>query len=434
MTGRPALLARPGLVLALVVTASLVATAAVLRTAVAGPGEPPLPDRLLSVLLAAAIVLAALLALPRSSGIAWAGAAFAAALAALEVVAGVRAVQDLAQGSSSRELLLIGGLALVGGVSVSSGYAAHARPGAAPAVRVALALVMVGLASTAVAAVWLVLDGDQAVAAHDAATLTPIRIAARIAIASMVFAIVVGAGRDLGPPVVRAWHSSSPTRAGVGTGRFWNFLRLVDDELMPDRAAVGRRAVEAERARLAAELHAVVLPDLRRAAAAAASAGAAPEIQVDLRRALDDVEQLMHHRQSIVLEQFGLVAALEWLAERTEERSQIRVQLEFDGDVPDQPDAVDRKVARAAFRIALLALDNVVRHADAAKATLRLSADETRLRLIVEDDGQAGVRAATSGGRGMTDMRTEAAASGGSIEITSGPRARIQAAWPAARK
>lgn len=430
MTDGRALPPRTGIVLALAVAASLVATAAVFRVAVAGAEDPPLPERLVTVLLAAAILFVALLALPRSNGIAWTGAAFAAALAALEVVAGIRALQNLAGASLSRELSLIAGLALVGGASVSAGYAGRRRTDASPAVRVALGLVLIGLVATTVAAVWLVLNGARPVAAQDTATLTPIRIAARIAIASMVFAIVVGAGRDLGPPVIRAWQGSSPRRTGVGTGRFWSFLGLLDAELRPDRAADGRRAAEAERARLAAELHATVLPDLRRAAAAAESAGAAPELQVDLRRALDDVEQLMHRRQSIVLEQFGLIAALEWLAERTEERSLIRVQLELDGDVPDRPDAVERGVARAAFRIALLALDNVVRHAGAATATVRLSAEDTALRLIVEDDGQATSSAASTGGRGLADMRTEAAASGGSIDIASGPGVRIEAAWP----
>jgi signal transduction histidine kinase len=434
MTDGRALPPRTGLVLALAVAASLVATAAVFRVAVAGAADPPLPERLLTVLFAAAILFVALLALPRSNGIAWTGAAFASALAALEVVTGIRGLQNLTEGSPSPELSLIAGLALVGGASVSAGYAGRRRPGASSAVRVVVGLVLIGLVATAVAAVWLVLNGDQPGAAQDAATLPPIRIAARIAIASMVFAIVVGAGRDLGPPVVRAWQGSNPRRTGVGRGRFWNFLRLLDDELMPDRAADSRRAAEAERARLAAELHALVLPDLRRAAAAAESAGAAPEIQVDLRRALDDVEQLMHQRQSIVLEQFGLVAGLEWLAERTEERSWIRVQLELDGDVPDRPDAVDRGVARAAFRIALLALDNVVRHAGAATATVRLSADDKALRLMVEDDGQATSSATSTGGRGLVDMRTEAAASGGSIDIASGPGVRVEAAWPAVRR
>ena len=152
------------------------------------------------------------------------------------------------------------------------------------------------------------------------------------------------------------------------------------------------------------------------------------DVQVDLRRALEDVEQLMHERQSIVLEQFGLVAALEWLAERTEERSPVRVELELDGDVPDRPGAVDPAVARAAFRIALLALDNVVRHAGATTATVRLSASREALRLQVLDDG-AGTDPATGDGRGIADMRTAAAASGAEVQITLGDRSRVEAAW-----
>jgi signal transduction histidine kinase len=158
--------------------------------------------------------------------------------------------------------------------------------------------------------------------------------------------------------------------------------------------------------------------------------GAPPEMQVDLRRALDDVEQLMHQRQSIVLEQFGLVAALEWLAERTEERSALRVQLELDDAVPDGPAAIEAQVARGAFRIALLGLDNVVRHAGATTATLRVTGGPTGLRLIVEDDGAAATTHEESGGRGIPDMRTAAAESGGSIRFVSGTGARIEAAWP----
>jgi signal transduction histidine kinase len=153
-------------------------------------------------------------------------------------------------------------------------------------------------------------------------------------------------------------------------------------------------------------------------------------MQVDLRRALEDVEQLMHQRQSIVLEQFGLIAALEWLAERTEERSALRVQLDLDASVPDGPSAIDARVARAAFRIALLGLDNVVRHSGATTATLRLSGEPAGLRLTVEDDGASTTTLEESGGRGIPDMRTAAAESGGTIRFVAGTGARIEAAWP----
>jgi len=211
----------------------------------------------------------------------------------------------------------------------------------------------------------------------------------------------------------------------------WRYLGLLADELVPARTDTRRAAAEEERARLAADLHAHVLPELRRAAAAAASAGAPPEMQVDLRRALEDVEQLMHQRQSVVLEQFGLVAALEWLAERTEERSPLRVELELDGAVPDGPASIEPRVARAAFRIALLGLDNVVRHAGATTATLHLDAGDA-LRLVVADDGPpASLEAAR--GRGLADMQTAAAESGGTIRFAGNSGARVEATWPVGR-
>jgi signal transduction histidine kinase len=210
----------------------------------------------------------------------------------------------------------------------------------------------------------------------------------------------------------------------------FGYLRLFADELLPGRGAGRREIAETERARLAADLHALVLPDLRRAAAQLEADGAPEAMQLELRRALEDVEQLMHQRQSIVLEQFGLVAALEWLAERTEERSPLRVELEMDDDIPDGPNAVDPTIARAAFRIALLALDNVVRHADATTATLQLAFEGNALTLVISDDGQIAASSGSPTGRGLSDMRAEASSTGGSIEITTSNPARVQARWP----
>ncbi len=255
-------------------------------------------------------------------------------------------------------------------------------------------------------------------------------MAARLGVTTIAAGLVIGMALDLAGPAARAFQA---WRVGgfTGGGPLWRLLRLFAEEVFPGRVADRQAAAEAERARLAADLHALVLPDLRRAAAAAEAAGVPPEAQVDLRRALEDVEQLMHERQSIVLEQFGLIAGLEWLAERTEERSPIRVELVIEGDVPDGPAAVAPKVARAAFRIALLALDNVVRHAAATTATVRLSSDRSGIALEVVDDGSATGKS-DSRGRGIADMRTEASASGGTVAISFDDAVRVRAAWPRA--
>jgi hypothetical protein len=100
---------------------------------------------------------------------------------------------------------------------------------------------------------------------------------------------LVGAARNLWPAVRNAYVFSRGAQAPSGA-RLWSFISVLADELLPGRV-VGRRVVaEAERAMLAADLHALVLPDLRRAAATAEAAGLPAEVQVDLRRALEDVE------------------------------------------------------------------------------------------------------------------------------------------------
>ena len=62
---------RAGLVAAAAITALLLASAAVMRLSVETAGNP-LPDRLVSVMVGAALLLVGLLALPRLPGLAWA--------------------------------------------------------------------------------------------------------------------------------------------------------------------------------------------------------------------------------------------------------------------------------------------------------------------------------------------------------------------------
>jgi signal transduction histidine kinase len=132
-----------------------------------------------------------------------------------------------------------------------------------------------------------------------------------------------------------------------------------------------------------------------------------------------------------VLEELGLLGGLEWLAERTEDRSDVRVEILVDGDPadpaagPPRPARPPRDVERAAFRVAQLALDNVVRHAPGASVSVGLVADATHVRLRIEDDGTGPpideAAAARGGRRGLADMRAEARACGAALDVGRGP-------------
>ena len=426
-----------GLIAACALTAIVVAEAGVLRFGWETPGDIPLPDRVLVVLTAAALLIVAVLAVPRARGLAWAMVTLAAGAAAVEVVAAVRGVEVFISGSTWRDLSLLAAFALVVASSIAVAFAARDWRTATGPARGSLLLLGATAVVTAGASLWAVVQAGSPV---ETGQLSPLRTAARIGIATIVGGFLVGAARDLLPPARTAWALARRADAPAGA-RLWTFLSALADELLPSRVAGRRIVAESERARLAADLHALVLPDLRRAAATAEAAGMPPEVQVDLRRALEDVEQLMHERQSIVLEQFGLVAALEWLAERTEERSRLRVEIELDGDSPDRSrggeQAIAPAVARAAFRIALLALDNVVRHAGASIATIRLSTAGQGLRLRVTDDGTASSEGDGKAGRGIADMRAAAASTGGTIEFEArgdpGRGTRVLVAWPVSR-
>jgi signal transduction histidine kinase len=416
---------RPTLIDACTGAAALVAEAAMFRLTVGGAS---LLDQLTGVLAAAGFVIAGVLAAPRSPAIAWPSITIATFLASVEVFAVIRSRELAVTAASWTELSWVTAVTLVVGTLVAAAYAGREW-------RRSLASRLLGflvLGAGVLAAVVVAVSASSPVDPDAAATgATPFRVAARIGVATIAAGLLIGLTVDVARPAARAYRRWRANGAPSG-GALWRFLALFAEEVLPGRATERRAGAEAERARLAADLHALVLPDLRRAAAAAEAAGVPADAQVDLRRALEDVEQLMHERQSVVLEQFGLVAAFEWLAERTQERSPIRVDLEIDGEVPDGPGAVEPGVARAAFRIALLALDNAVRHAGATTATVRLSARPEALRLEVVDDGTAHLAVGPAAGRGLADMRTEASTSGGAIALTLEPSVRVAAEWPRA--
>jgi signal transduction histidine kinase len=95
----------------------------------------------------------------------------------------------------------------------------------------------------------------------------------------------------------------------------------------------------------------------------------------------------------------------------------LSVELVVDGDRGRVPAAVDL----AGYRIVQESLTNVVRHAAARHATVRVVYEPTALRLAVTDDGRgcpAGDLASASG-QGLAGMRERVLALGGAVEAGS---------------
>jgi signal transduction histidine kinase len=422
-----------GLIAGLVVAAVLVIVAGELRWLV-GFGADGLGR--LRVLFAIAFLLVAALLVRRAASWAWAALVMAAGISAIELVAGLRFGGLLTDSGSNVGAAAGAGLALVAAASVAGGYAGHRREGAARRWNGLAALAgAAAVLCVAAASVWAVAAAASGANAAVTVETAPIRIAGRLAVAVIGMGLVIGVLRDALPVGLAAYGA---WRAQPAAGPRTSFASHLAEAVAPARAAQPRMAREDERARLAADLHATVLPQLRRAAAAVSTEAVPEDVRAGVRRALEDVEQLMHGRQSIVLEQFGLVAALEWLAERTEQGATLRVEVELDGELIERGDAIPPAIARAAFRIALLAVDNAARHATASVATIRLHADDRSIELSISDDGagtgaggSAGHQGGVGTGRGIADMEREARATGGTFRTTAPPAVTVTATWPA---
>ena len=354
---------------------------------------------------------------------AWLAAVAAGGLAAIEVVGSVRALEAGVPAGTWPWLVGTAELALLGAVVIAAAYAVRGSEVAGSVgTRTLRRLVLAAVTIVAGVGAWALavsFGGDVpsgAVAQADGAGISALRISGRVSSGFVAAAVLVGMWRDLSGPLRRARSKAQ----GLA-----DLPRALGEELLPRASAMRDRGRQEERARLAADLHALVLPDLRRAARTAEAAGDVGQpLASELRQAVEGIERLMHERQSIVFEEFGLVAALEWLAERTQEQAPIEVSLELGGATED-PEALPKAVTRAAFRVAILAVDNVVRHAGASHLALALETGDRRLILSTVDDGRGQVAEPelprsprpSEVGRGLTDMRSAATEVGATVEI-----------------
>lgn len=124
-----------------------------------------------------------------------------------------------------------------------------------------------------------------------------------------------------------------------------------------------------------------------------------------------------------ILYDFGLEAALGWLAEQIQEKHGLKVAFE-DGDEPSALDDAQRVLLFQAARELLL---NIVKHAGARHATVTIDCRDGHIRLVFEDDGRgfdpAEVRRKThqNGTFGLFSIRERLRNTGGRMEIDSGP-------------
>jgi signal transduction histidine kinase len=191
-----------------------------------------------------------------------------------------------------------------------------------------------------------------------------------------------------------------------------------------------RRVVDAqelERRRLARELHdetgqaltsiLIGLKSLEETGQTDESRAATSRLRELVVATLQDVRRLAVELRPSVLDDFGLVAALENLTSAFAEQTGIAV--DFEAVLGEQRMPGD--VETALYRIVQESLTNVVKHARARRVSISLTRLEGSVKAVVEDDGRGFDPASADGGYGLVGMRERLALLGGRLRIESTP-------------
>ena len=139
------------------------------------------------------------------------------------------------------------------------------------------------------------------------------------------------------------------------------------------------------------------------------------ELKAQTQASIADIRRLVYNLRPPILDEWGLVAALR----RTGSTISV-TQCAGTVEAPESLPALPAAVEVAAYRIALEALANVVRHAHASTCSMRLSISDDALIVDIEDDG-SGLPRNFHAGVGITAMRERAAELGGSCTVETVP-------------
>lgn len=214
-------------------------------------------------------------------------------------------------------------------------------------------------------------------------------------------------------------------------------MTLRDSEVALRRLAAHQESVrEEERKRMARELHddlggllggisantSVVIK--RMAKAGYPVEPLLEEILDQATTAFNALRTVISELRPGVLDQIGLWAAVEWYASKLQKQTEVKFTCIFEEPVEELE--LEGERSTAVFRIVQEALNNVVRHAQASRATVRARIEAGSVVVEVEDDG-CGIeerRASQRACWGMVGMDERARYFGG--DLSTGPARPMQ--------
>jgi signal transduction histidine kinase len=143
---------------------------------------------------------------------------------------------------------------------------------------------------------------------------------------------------------------------------------------------------------------------------------------------LDEIRQIARNLRPYQLDQMGLTKALRSLASQVEQSSGLKLRL----DIDDLDDLFPVPAEINVYRVVQEAFNNVLRHAQATEALLRIERLGREVEMIISDNGRGfGQRLAEGAapsetGFGLTNMRQRVQILGGRLDIESAPDAGVR--------
>lgn len=217
--------------------------------------------------------------------------------------------------------------------------------------------------------------------------------------------------------------------------------------VVAERRAQRLAAAEAERHRWARELHDETLQSLSalRIGLSAAERSQQPELLArTVRSATEQLEESIASLRALItdlrpaaLDELGVTAAIEALAERSARREiEVDVDVDLAYERGLQRTRLTPELEATLYRIVQEALTNASKHGGARRAVVEIHEEPTQVRLRVRDDGAGFDPTAETNGFGLLGMRERVDLHGGELAIDSAPGrgTEVRATLPAMRR
>ena len=217
-------------------------------------------------------------------------------------------------------------------------------------------------------------------------------------------------------------------------------LRTRSQERLQNLASQLLLAQEKERRRVAVELHDGLLSELAATKfllegklallqkGKLSDLGELKKVGEVLGIAMTEARRIMNNLHPSVLDELGLIAAMNWLC-KDYQKSYPHIQVEKQVGVSEGD--ISESIRVVIYRVLQEALNNFARHGKGDRVELSLSKSDGAFALMIRDNGQGFAVETAQKGLGLESMRERVELSGGEFQIESviGQGTTIRAIW-----